>query len=347
MRFAICPLQMCKVPHLSREISEANLNYLMLHNATIARRSAPWPPNMFDGDVSCAAPAMRNASLQILSKAEHLLVFETAPKNHTFGPLLKAQAPLPLPWKTMLERSKVSGHVIFLPCWFRNLLPATDAMHFFNNLTSKKVLREWSASDFEMRSAPETCALSQPLNFQKCSEAESFLALCCGNVLRATAACTFCAADELPKVLRTRCAFMILTWKCVSRHNRVQFSISRPARWLRAAALSNQLFDPPEPQSIHSGTRQSFETFLTSRIWSSFCWLFLSLPLAISRKFVFKFSFDYVYRALVGLDWSEKHCESYAVWCVFVFIPFFCYLIIFVHIIIMPFCMRFCQGHHL
>ena len=179
MRFAICPLQMCKVPHLSREISEANLNYLMLHNATIARRSAPWPPNMFDGDVSCAAPAMRNASLQILSKAEHLLVFETATKNHTFGPLLKAQAPLRLPWKTMLERSKVSGHVIFLPCWFRNSLPATDAMHFFNNLTSKKVLREWSASDFEMRSAPETCALSQPLNFQKCSEAESFLALCC------------------------------------------------------------------------------------------------------------------------------------------------------------------------
>ena len=78
MRFAICPLQMCKVPHLSREISEANLNYLMLHNATIARRSAPWPPNMFDGDVSCAAPAMRNASLQILSKAEHLLVFESS-----------------------------------------------------------------------------------------------------------------------------------------------------------------------------------------------------------------------------------------------------------------------------
>ena len=79
MRFAICPLQMCKVPHLSREISEANLNYLMLHNATIARRSAPWPPNMFAGDVSCAAHAMRNASLQILSKAEHLLVFESLP----------------------------------------------------------------------------------------------------------------------------------------------------------------------------------------------------------------------------------------------------------------------------
>ena len=36
---------------------------LMLQNATPLRKSAPWPPNMSDGDVSCTVPATRTASL--------------------------------------------------------------------------------------------------------------------------------------------------------------------------------------------------------------------------------------------------------------------------------------------
>ena len=43
-----------------------------------------------------------------------------------------------------------------------------------------------------------------------------------GNVLRATAACTF-STSQLPKVVRTPSVFNILTWKCASRHNRAHF----------------------------------------------------------------------------------------------------------------------------
>ena len=42
------------------------------------------------------------------------------------------------------------------------------------------------------------------------------------NVLRATRACTF-STSQLPKVLRTWCAFYILTSKCASRHHGVHF----------------------------------------------------------------------------------------------------------------------------
>ena len=41
-------------------------------------------------------------------------------------------------------------------------------------------------------------------------------------MLRATTACTF-STSQLPKVVRTWCAFYILTWKCASRHNGVHF----------------------------------------------------------------------------------------------------------------------------
>ena len=41
-------------------------------------------------------------------------------------------------------------------------------------------------------------------------------------MLRATTACTF-PRSELPKVVRTPCAFNILTSKCASRHNGVHF----------------------------------------------------------------------------------------------------------------------------
>ena len=41
---------------------------LMLQNATSLRKSAPWHPNIFDTDVSCAAHARRSAALQIFFK---------------------------------------------------------------------------------------------------------------------------------------------------------------------------------------------------------------------------------------------------------------------------------------
>ena len=70
--------------------------------------------------------------------------------------------------------------------------------------------------------APQRRALFRHLNLQKWSEHLVFLTFWLGNVLRATTACTF-STSQLPKVVRAWCALYILTSKCASRHNGVQF----------------------------------------------------------------------------------------------------------------------------
>ena len=69
------------------------------------------------------------------------------------------------------------------------------------------------------------------------------------NVLLATTACTF-STSQLPKVVRTWCALYMLTCKCASRRNGVQFFISHLASWLRTRRFSEPTFRPPEPQTI-------------------------------------------------------------------------------------------------
>ena len=61
------------------------------------------------------------------------------------------------------------------------------------------------------------------------------------NVLRATTACTF-STSQLPKVLWTRQFFTLLTWKCASRQNGLQFFISHLASWLRTRRFSEPTF---------------------------------------------------------------------------------------------------------
>ena len=62
-------------------------------------------------------------------------------------------------------------------------------------------------------------------------------------MLRATTACTF-STSELPKVVRTPSVLYILTCKCASRHNGVQFFISHLASWLRTRRFSEPTFRP-------------------------------------------------------------------------------------------------------
>ena len=93
----------------------------------------------------------------------------------------------------------------------------------FNSSTSKSApgLMCFSHFDFETRFAlPKAFPRMKCLAFQL-------------NVLRATTACAF-PTSQLPKVLRTRCVFNILTSTCVSCHGRLHFLIS-----------SNQM--PPHP----------------------------------------------------------------------------------------------------
>ena len=50
--------------------------------------------------------------------------------------------------------------------------------------------------------------------------------------------------SELPKVVRTWCVLYILTSKCASRHNGVQFFIPHLASWLRTRRFSEPTFRP-------------------------------------------------------------------------------------------------------
>ena len=160
-----------------------------------------------------------------------------------------------------LNFQKWSEHGVFCTFWLGNVLRATTActfstseppkvvrdrqfftlltwkcasrhngVHFFDIATSKSrpTLRCFLHFHFEMCFAPQRRALFWHLNFQKWSEAEVFCTFWLGNVLRATTAYTF-STCQLPKVVRTWCVLYILTWKCASRHNGVQFFISHLA----------------------------------------------------------------------------------------------------------------------
>ena len=280
---------------------------LMLQNATPLRKSAPWPPNISDEHVFCIALATRNASLKILFKCPTpAIVFGNANKPSRFahfGQGAQSLAPATrndiwtsksganmwsfvhfhfemcfAPQRRALFRhrnfQKWSEHGVFCTFWLRNVLRATTACTFSTSQLPK-VVRAWCVLsiltskcasrhngvhffdiaisksgpsmvcfvlfDIEMCFAPQRRALFRHRNFQKWSE---------------------------------HGALYILTSKCASRHNGVQFFISHLASWL--------LFDPPEPQII--GKTQCFATFLPFRASaSSFFWLFLFSDLLSSN----------------------------------------------------------------
>ena len=95
-----------------------------------------------------------------------------------------------------------------------------------------------------------------------------------GNVLRATAACTF-STSQLPKVLRDPGVLYILTCKCASRHNGVQFFISHLASWLRTGRFSEPTFRPSGATNHWKNTViRDFPTF-------SHTWIFFLLTLSL------------------------------------------------------------------
>ena len=162
-----------------------------------------------------------------------------------------------------------------------------NSVHFFNISTSKSGPRTvcFVQFDFEMCFTPQRRALFQHLNFQKWSDAEIFCTFSLGNVLRATTACTF-STSQLPKVVRPWCALYILTWKCASRHNRVQLFLSHLASWLRTRRFSEPTFRPSGATNHWKNT--VFRDFPTI---SSICIFFLlTLSLLLFFLLIFLFS---------------------------------------------------------
>ena len=99
-------------------------------------------------------------------------------------------------------------------------------------------------------------------------------------MLRATKACTF-STSQLPKVLRAPGVLYILTCKCASRHNGVQFFISHLASWLRTRRFSEPTFRPSgAPNHWKNTVFRDFPTF--SRICIFFLLTLLSSNLLSS-----------------------------------------------------------------
>ena len=139
------------------------------------------------------------------------------------------------------------------------------------------------------------CHAKRHLNLQKWSEPLVFLTFWLRNVLRATTACTF-STSQLPKVVRTWCVLYILTWKCASRHNGVQFFISHLASWLGTRRFSEPTFRPSGAPNhwkntvfrdfptfsilfahLHLLSSDSFSSLIFSLLLFSSLWLFPSL----------------------------------------------------------------------
>ena len=139
--------------------------------------------------------------------------------------------------------------------------------------------------DFEMCFAPQRRALFRHLNCQKWSGHGVFCTFWLRNVLRATTACT-CSTSQLPQVVRTWCVLYILTSKCASRHNVVQFLISHLASWLRTRRFSEPTFRPSGASNHWKNTVfRDFPTF--SRICIFFL---LTLSLLTFSLLIFLFS---------------------------------------------------------
>ena len=112
---------------------------------------------------------------------------------------------------------------------------------------------------------------------------------------RTTIACTF-STSQLPKVVRAWAALYILTWKCASRHNNVQFFISHLPSWLRTRRFSEPTFRPSGATNHWKNTVfRDFPTFshtyifflltlflLWSSLFSSLLWLFPPLLFHLS-----------------------------------------------------------------
>ena len=161
-----------------------------------------------------------------------------------------------------------------------------NGVHFFDVATSKSgpTMVCFVHFDLEMCFAPQRRALFRHLKFQKWSEPLVFCTFWLGNVLRATTACTF-STSQVPKVVRTPGVLYILTWKCASRHNGVQFFIAPVASWLRTRRFSEPTFRPSGATNHWKNTVfRDFPTF--SRI-CSVCPLTLSLLIFSLLIFLF------------------------------------------------------------
>ena len=264
----------CQVIRSAAPVTQNHLSKpedLMLQNAAPLRKSAPGPPNSSDEDVSCAAPATENASLQILFKCPTpAIVFGNATKPSRFAHFWQgAQSLAPATLKRNLNVQKWSVPGVFCTFWLRNVLRATTACTFSTSQLPKVVRTCGVLYIFTSKCASR----HNGVHFFDISTSKSgpnvvvFCTFWLRNVLRATTACTF-LTSQLPKVVREWCALYILTSKCALRHSGVQFFISHMASWLRTRNFSEPTFRPSGATNHWKNTvLRDFPTFSFAHLY--------------------------------------------------------------------------------
>ena len=298
MRFAIFPLHLSKVLRLPRKIDARSYEVLHLSRKIILANLQIWCSKMqplWGNQRPDILTSLMNMSFVLRPPREMHLCRSSSnvPRLPSFLEMLrnphvlltseKVHNPLRLPRETHLKVQKWSEPPVYWTCF--NMLTSKCAsrhngVHFFDISTSKSGpdLVCFVHFDFKMCFAPQRRALFRHRNFQKWSGAGALCAFWLRNVLRAATACTF-STSQLVKMIRSWCALHILTWKCASRHNGVQFFISHLASWLRTRRFSEPTFRP-SGATKHWKNRvfRDFPTFsricifflLTlSRLWSS------------------------------------------------------------------------------
>ena len=269
-----------EVMHLSRKITLVNLKICCSKMQPVSGNQCPelWWTSLVNMSLALRLPRDMHLCGSSSNAPRLPSLLEMLQNPHVLLTCGRVHNPLHLPHETTSERPKV-----------------LRTHNFFALLTSTCAL-------------PQRRALFRHLNFQKRSEADVFCTFWLRHVLRATTAVTFltsqlpkvspanvlCATttctistSQLPKVVRGWCALYILTWKCASRHNGVQFFIPHLARWLRTHRFSRHTFRPSGAiNHWKNAMNRDFSTFLRayifflltlSLLWSSLSLLFSSL----------------------------------------------------------------------
>ena len=197
--------------------------------------------------------------------------------------------------KRHLNLQKWSDPLVFLTFWLQNVHSRNNGVHFFSTSEPPKACpNPWYFVHlhFEMCFAPQRRALFRHHNFQKWSDTEVFYTfdfkVCFAPQRRA-----LFSTSQLPKVVRRWCALYILTSKCASRHNGVQFFISHLASWLRTRRFSQPTFRP-------SGATNHWKNivFCDFPTFSRICIFFLlTLSLLLFCLLIFLFSLPLPYSA--------------------------------------------------
>ena len=160
----------------------------MLQNATLLRKSAPWPPNISDVlycacHVKCACHAKPHLNLQKWSEHVVFLTF-------WLGNVLRATTVCTFS-TSQLQKVFRTWCALYILTW--KCAPRHNSVHVFiiSTYKSAQSMVCFVHFNFDMCFAPQRRALFQHLNFQMSSERAVFLAFWLANVLRATTACNF------------------------------------------------------------------------------------------------------------------------------------------------------------